>query len=65
MPPTLTEKQREVIDFLRRFYAERGEIPTVLETCREHGLDLAELGELFPGGYRRGACRIAGLPFFP
>ena len=29
----------------------------------EHDLD--ELGELFPGGYRRGACRIAGLPFFP
>ncbi|MHC4473037.1 MAG: TusE/DsrC/DsvC family sulfur relay protein [Planctomycetota bacterium] len=64
LPPRLTERQREVIEFLRRSYRDRGDIPTVLETCRHGDLDLAELGELFPGGYRRGACRIAGLPFF-
>jgi tRNA 2-thiouridine synthesizing protein E len=64
-PPGLTERQREVVTFLRDTYRDRGDIPTVLETCRQHGLDLEELGELFPGGYRRGACRIAGLPFFP
>ena len=65
LPPKLTESQRAVVEFLRTVYRERGEIPTVLETCRENDLDLEELGALFPAGYRRGACRIAGLPFFP
>ena len=64
MPPTLSERQRKVVDYLRRFYEERADVPTVMETCRETGIDRAEVEELFPDGYRRGACRVAGLPFF-
>ncbi len=60
----LTSKHWEVIEFLRNYYQVTNNIPIVYEVCQAHGLDLDALNELFPGGYRRGACRIAGLPFF-
>ncbi len=60
----LTEKHWEIIRFLRNYHQAVNNIPTVHEVCEAHGLDLVDLEKLFPGGYRRGACRIAGLPFF-
>lgn len=63
-PVALGGKHREIITFLRQRYRETGDIPTVYETCKVAGIDHAELRELFPEGYRRGACRAAGLPFF-
>jgi tRNA 2-thiouridine synthesizing protein E len=50
-----------VIRFLRRCHAVKGVVPTVYETCEEMGLDLAQLEELFPDGYHRGAVKLAGL----
>ena len=64
LPQGLTSKHWEVIRFLRDYYQAVNNIPTVYEVCQAHNLDLANLEELFPGGYRRGACRVAGLPFF-
>ncbi len=64
LPEGLTAKHWEVIRFLRDYYQVTGNIPTVFEVCQAHQLDLAALTGLFPEGYRRGACRIAGLPFF-
>ena len=64
LPDGLTEKLWEVVRYLRNYYQAVGNIPTVHEVCEAHGLDLGDLEKLFPGGYRRGACRIAGLPFF-
>ncbi len=64
LPRGLTSKHWEVIRFLRNYYQTMNNIPTVYEVCQAHHLDLKDLQELFPGGYRRGACRIAGLPFF-
>jgi len=61
----LAEAHKRVLLFLRERFAERGTIPTVFETCRTHGLGLDDLRALFPGGYRRGACRMAGLPMLP
>lgn len=63
-PKPLTETHLKVIGFLRDYYRLRRDIPTVWETCRKNTLGLAELRDLFPGGYRRGVCRAAGLPFF-
>lgn len=60
----LTDEHWEVIRFLRNYYRALNNIPTVHEVCEAHGFDLDHLRQLFPGGYRRGACRIAGLPFF-
>ncbi len=49
---------------VRDYFDEHRNSPTVYETCSITGLSLDDLHELFPDGYRRGACRMAGLPFF-
>ena len=63
LPGGVTERHRDIIRYLRDYYIDYRNIPTVYEMCRTEGLDLAELRALFPDGYRRGACRMAGLPF--
>ena len=64
-PPTApTDRHMRVIHFLRDYYAVNRTIPPVHETCMVNDLSLDDLRVLFPSGYRRGACRIAGLPFF-
>jgi TusE/DsrC/DsvC family sulfur relay protein len=64
LPEGLTEKHWRIIRYLRDFYSRTQTVPTVFATCKENGIELAEFRDLFPGGYRRGACRMAGLPFF-
>ena len=63
LPHGLTEKHWQIVYFLRDFYSKTNNIPTVFATCKANGVDLDELHALFPGGFRRGACRMAGLPF--
>lgn len=65
LPNGLTEKHKQIIEYLRDYYKNKNNIPTIFETCEQNQISLKELKELFPEGYRRGACRIAGLPFFP
>ena len=64
LPGGLTSEHWEIIRFLRNYFQAAGNLPTVYEVCDAHGLDLDGFRKLFPEGYRRGACRIAGLPFF-
>ena len=59
-----TERHWKVLRYLRSYYEKHHNIPTVYETCTVNDLSLDDLKELFPDGYRRGACRMAGLPFF-
>ncbi len=63
LPEGLTERHWEIIRYLRDFYRNTKNVPSVYEACRSNNITLDELGELFPEGYRRGACRAAGLPF--
>jgi TusE/DsrC/DsvC family sulfur relay protein len=63
VPGALTERQWEVIRFIRRFWQERGSCPTVYQTCRILGLHLAGFHFLFPSGYQRGACKVAGISY--
>jgi len=63
IPDGLTEKHWQVVRYLREYFSITKNIPTVFEACKANGIEMGELRELFPGGYRRGACRIAGLPF--
>ncbi len=51
-----------VIDFLRESFASSGRPPTLGHTCTALGLTRTDVDELFPEGYRRGACRMAGIP---
>ena len=64
LPDGLTPKHWDVIRYLHNYYQATNNMPTAHEVCAAHGLDLNDLHALFPGGYRRGACRMAGLPFF-
>jgi len=63
LPDGLMEKHWKIIYYLRDYYSRTGNIPTVFSTCKANGIEIDELRSLFPSGYRRGACRMAGLPF--
>lgn len=65
LPEGLTERHWKIIQYIRDFYRQTSNIPTVFEVCNSNDIGLNELGELFPQGYHRGACRAAGLPFLP
>lgn len=65
LPEGLSDRHWEVIGYLRDYYGKNHNIPTIYETCKAIDLKLTELQGLFPEGYRRGACRVAGLPFVP
>jgi tRNA 2-thiouridine synthesizing protein E len=62
-PAAATVLHRQVVQYLRDYYAVNRTIPTVYDTCSANTLSLDNLRDLFPAGYRRGACRAAGLPF--
>ncbi len=57
----LTPKHWQIIRTLRKMFYQTGKIPTVTETCEAHNIDIADLEQLFPDGYHRGAVKIAGL----
>lgn len=63
IPQGLSDKHMQILNFLRDTYRKTKNIPTVFATCTANNIDLEEMRALFPGGYRRGACRMAGLPF--
>jgi tRNA 2-thiouridine synthesizing protein E len=63
LPEGLTEKHWQIIRYLRDYYRKAGNLPAMFEVCNSGNIGLDEFGELFPKGYRRGACRAAGLPF--
>ena len=58
----LTEQHWAVIKVIRQNYEEKGMAPMVRVICKETGLKLKYIYELFPLGPARGACRVAGLP---
>ncbi len=64
LPNGLTDRHWEIIRYLRDYYSVHKNVPTIYNVCQVNHLSLEELLELFPAGYRRGACRAAGLPFF-
>jgi tRNA 2-thiouridine synthesizing protein E len=63
LPEGLTENHWRIIRYLRESYTKTNNIPSVYEVCKSNDIGLDQLGELFPDGFRRGACRAAGLPF--
>jgi dissimilatory sulfite reductase related protein len=57
----LTENHWKVINYLRDYYQKFGIAPMVRKLCKETGLTLPEIYELFPSGPAKGACKVAGL----
>ena len=57
----LTKEHWNVIYSIRNAYKELGRCPVVYETCKINSLRIGQLGRLFPAGYLRGACKLAGI----
>jgi tRNA 2-thiouridine synthesizing protein E len=57
----LTKEHWDVIRSIVEGFRQTGICPTVYETCRTNGLRLQDLRRLFPSGYHRGACKLAGM----
>ncbi|MFI5117150.1 MAG: TusE/DsrC/DsvC family sulfur relay protein [Terriglobales bacterium] len=59
----LSENHWKIIYFIRDYYKKTGKCPLVFETARMNRLHLQELRNLFPAGYLRGACKLAGITY--
>jgi len=60
----LTAEHWTVIRFIRDTFEERGMVPLVYVTCMNFKMRLKDLKRLFPAGYHRGACRLAGVAYW-
>jgi len=63
IPEGLTDEHWKVIRFIRSTFQLTGRCPVVYETCRANRLTLGGLKKLFPQGYLRGACKLAGVTY--
>jgi tRNA 2-thiouridine synthesizing protein E len=59
----MTDDHWRVIHFIRSKFEKNGECPIVYTTCRANNISPKELKALFPAGYTRGACRLAGISY--
>jgi len=63
IPDGLTENHWKVIYFIRNTFEIMNRCPLVYVACRENRLGLGNLKKLFPTGYLRGACKLAGVTY--
>ncbi|MBA4392038.1 MAG: sulfurtransferase TusE [Desulfobacca sp.] len=61
IPLGLTNEHWEVIKTIRKYFIEEGDFPNIYETCSTCGFRIPEMRKLFPHGYWRGACKLAGV----
>ena len=59
----LTKEHWDIIYFIRDTIKLLGRCPLVYETYKMSGLPLREIRRLFPTGYLRGACKLAGVTY--
>ena len=59
----LSDDHWRIINFIRETFQKTARCPLVYETCRSNRLHLQELKKLFPAGYLRGACKLAGVTY--
>ena len=59
----LTPSHWDVLRSIRETYLKTGSCPIVHKTCKANKLSFKDLQRLFPSGYQRGACKLAGLSF--
>lgn len=63
IPHGLSGEHWRIINFIRETYLKIGRCPLVYQTCKLNGIHLKELKALFPTGYLRGACKLAGISY--
>ena len=60
--PEVTEEHWKVINYLRGYFKQFGIAPMIRKMCKDTGLTLKQIYDLFPSGPAKGACKLAGLP---
>lgn len=59
----LTELHWRVIHYIHDSLKDSGICPIIYKTCRANNISLDDLKKLFPAGYLRGACKLAGVTY--
>jgi tRNA 2-thiouridine synthesizing protein E len=59
----LTTEHWRVVRYLRNAFLEEAVVPPIFHACADNKIRLNRMKSLFPMGYVRGACRIAGINF--
>lgn len=59
----LTPDHWRVLTYIRDEFERTGECASVYATCKATGLSRRDLRALFPTGYLRGACKLAGITY--
>jgi len=59
---SLTAKHWTIVRYIREHFVEFHVPPLVRKLCKQTGVPLKEIYELFPRGPANGACKVAGLP---
>ena len=59
---SLSEDHWRVLRVIREHFVKTQSAPMVRAICKETGIPLKRIYELFPSGPARGACKLAGLP---
>lgn len=57
----LTDRHWDVINFMRKDFKEKGQVPTIRRIKNTSGVPTKELYALFPSGPAKKAAKIAGL----
>jgi len=58
----MTKDHWKLVNFIREYWKENDIAPAVRLLCKETGLSVRQIFQLFSSGPARGACRVAGLP---
>ena len=59
----LTDAHWKIIYFIRNSFEKINVCPLIYIACKNNDLGLGELKRLFPTGYLRGACKLAGVTY--
>jgi tRNA 2-thiouridine synthesizing protein E len=63
MTSGVTDDHWKIIRYIREEFQKTGICPLVYQTCRANKLKSKTLKNLFPTGYLRGACLLAGITY--
>ena len=63
IPDGLTDNHLKVINYIREVFKRDNTCPTVYDTMEHFNFNIGEFRNLFPDGYQRGACKLAGISY--
>ena len=58
----MSDDHWKLVNYLRDYFLKYEIAPPIRMLCKQTGLDLKRVYQLFPSGPAKGACKIAGLP---